>query len=131
LLEVASQEFIEVTEGGLLELERARVRQENPDVDLEEIKSVRLSMRGARGLFPHCTLPLLGSTFRVPVEAVEEFSVKGIRFVRLRISPLSAEEDAVGMWLYVAPPVLGNYDPQIGDEVEGTAWIQGTLISRL
>jgi hypothetical protein len=64
-----------VTEGGLLELERARVWQENPEANLDPIKSVRLSMRGARGFFPHRTLPLLGSTFRAPVEAVEEFSV--------------------------------------------------------
>jgi hypothetical protein len=32
------------------------------------------------------------------------------------------------MWLYLAPLVLGAYDPCIGDEIEGTVWIQGTFI---
>lgn len=122
----ARTEPIVITSGNFLEFHRQRMLEEDPALDPDEIREVELSLEGARSFFPNNVDPLLGSTFRSPVEAVEAFEVEGTRFVRMRISPLTDEEQTVSMWLYAAPHVLGDYAPQVGDEVEGTAWIQGT-----
>lgn len=129
-LALASTDYVEITGGGLLELERNRARERDPNADVSAIKSVRLWVKGSHYLFPDLKLPLLSSGYRVPVERVEELTVEGRRFVRVLISPFVCEDESesVGMWLYASPTVLQGYTPRVGDEIEGQAWIQGTLV---
>ncbi|HET8654485.1 MAG TPA: hypothetical protein VFL93_03040 [Longimicrobiaceae bacterium] len=126
---LAARDFVEVTEGPMLDLERSRISEADPDADPAEVTSVRLSLEGARALFPHPEEPLFGSTFRAPVEDLDEFSVGGVRFTRMLIAPLTTDAGAVGMWLYASERVLQGCAPRVGDEIEGFAWLQATLVS--
>lgn len=124
----ASMKPVRITEGSFLEFHRSRMMERDPSLDPTTITFAEIRMAGGRMLFPHRELPLLGSTFRSPIDEVEEVEVSGLPITRMLIGPLVDEDDNVQrMWLYAGEASLQGYRPRVGDEVEGVVAIQGIL----
>ena len=65
--------------------------------------------------------------FQGPVLAVEQVEFMGRRFLRLLTFFAGSGERSVRGFLYVAEHVLKDYAPQVGDDICGTVWLQGSM----
>ena len=117
---------IVVTEGDILELERERIRREDPDADASAVTSVTVSIDGMRYLFPDPACPD-DVGFRTILEEVGFTEVLGMGVYRLRASFLHHARRPLALYIYASETVLGDYRPAVGDRVEGTLWLQGRL----
>ena len=65
--------------------------------------------------------------FQGPVLAVEQVEFMGRRFFRLLTFFSGSGERSIRGFLYVAEHVLKGYAPQVGDDLCGTVWLQGSM----
>lgn len=117
---------IEVTGGPLLEMERERVLEKNPDTDVNEITSVPLSLERACWMMPR---EVNGDfEFRGIPESVECLKVGEQVYYKLEMVAMRPDDEDFRITLYVFEAVLKNYVPKVGEAVEGVLWLQGTLV---
>lgn len=65
--------------------------------------------------------------FQVPVLGTERVEFMGRRFLRILTLFAGMGEHAVRGYLYAAEHVLKGYEPQTGDDIAGTLWLQGSM----
>lgn len=65
--------------------------------------------------------------FQVPVLGTERVEFMGRRFLRILTLFSGMGEHAVRGYLYAAEHVLKGYEPQTGDDIAGTLWLQGSM----
>ena len=65
--------------------------------------------------------------FQVPVLGTERVEFMGRRFLRILTIFSGMGEDSLRGYLYAADHVLKGYEPQTGDDVAGTLWLQGGM----
>lgn len=65
--------------------------------------------------------------FQVPVLGTERVEFIGRRFLRILTLFAGMGEHAVRGYLYAAEHVLKGYEPQTGDDIAGTLWLQGSM----
>lgn len=126
LFRPVTQDAITVTEGDMLKVERERVLRENPHADPNEVKSVSISLEDARILMPQSDHPE-NCEFMTKVEHVERFEIVGLAFYRIICEFMPEAETRLLLPIYVSEETLGEYQPKIGDRVEGVMWLQGRL----
>ena len=65
--------------------------------------------------------------FQVPVLGTEYVEFMGRRFLRILTLFSGGRERSARGYLYAAEHVLNGYVPQVGDDVTGTLWLQGSM----
>ncbi|MBQ8665163.1 MAG: hypothetical protein IJ474_05215 [Mailhella sp.] len=65
--------------------------------------------------------------YQVPVMAVEKVEFLGYGFRRIETRLCGVGDKAVFGSLYIAEHVLKGYEPQVGDDITGTLWMQGEM----
>lgn len=84
-----------------------------------------ISTHGMGMLFP---TEIVGMwAFQVPVLGTEGVEFMGRHFLRILTLFSGSGERSVRGYLYVAEHVLKGYVPQVGDDVMGTLWLQGSM----
>lgn len=120
----------DIIEGPALETERERVALEDPNANLDEIKSVHMTFaEDVAMLNPSMTYPD-ECGFILRVETVEWFTLEGARgcLIGTTFIKSSDGETLLGA-LYAMEHVLNGYEPVVGDRIEGALWLQGYLAS--
>jgi len=127
-LRKCESDFVEITEGAMLDVERESVKKEDPTADVSQIKSVKVYLTGATILLPsESTLDDWG--FRLHADRVGYFEVDGIGFYRIESTLIKGEHHPLRAYIYASVTVLGEYRPAEGDDIEGAVWLQGYLQS--
>ena len=67
--------------------------------------------------------------YQVPVLAVEKVEFMGHSFRRIETRLAGVGDNAVFGTLYAAEHILKGYEPQVGDDVTGTLWLQASMES--
>lgn len=98
---------------------------ENPGRTAGEFRPPMFSSHGCGVLLPTELVGIWG--FQIPVLGVEKTEFMGSVFLRILTLFAGFGEQSVQGYLYVAGHVLGTCEPQIGDDVTGTLWMQGAL----
>lgn len=121
----ATTESIKVESGAMLEMERQRALEDDPTVDPESIKFVEISIKDSCWLMPQENAG--DSEFRGIVEESTFFEVMGLNFCRMLLTVMRIEDgdDGLKLAIFASESVLNDYRPEVGDRVEGVAWIQG------
>ncbi|WP_418765430.1 hypothetical protein [Mailhella sp.] len=65
--------------------------------------------------------------FQVPVLGTERVLFMGRRFLRILTLFSGEGERSARGYLYASEHVLNGYEPQVGDDVAGTLWLQGCM----
>lgn len=99
----------------------------HPEKKAGDFPSERISTHGRGLLLPTEVVSMWA--FQVPVLGVEKTEFMGRRFLRILTVFSGIGERAVQGYLYAAEHVLKGYEPQIGDDVAGTLWLQGSMES--
>jgi hypothetical protein len=130
MLRPASFDTVEVTHPDLLEQHRQRLVEDDPTIDPRTITSVPISFEQAAFMFPKPDHPE-NVEFMTTIERVDEFEFLGRRFVRIW-GAFARTEDGTPLQLpvYASPETLGDYQPKVGDRVEGVMWLQGRLATK-
>ena len=117
----------DITSGPLLDLERERVLEENPDVDPAEISKVKISMKGT-AICIHTRERFFEAEIRSTAHEVDWFELEGIEYCRI-LATLIREPDnrPIDYFIYATATALDGYRPQPGDDVQGVVWLQGHL----
>ena len=114
MLRPASIDTVEVKEGDMLKMHRARVFEKDPTVDPETITSVSISFSEAAFLFPQPDHPE-NAEFMTTVEHVDDFELLGLRFWRVWATFIRLKEgDPFRLPLYASEAILGDYRPKAG-----------------
>ncbi|MBW7863227.1 MAG: tetratricopeptide repeat protein [Candidatus Hydrogenedentes bacterium] len=127
----AENHEFEITDGPLVDMERERVRKEEPGRDPDEIQSVTIRVASELSyLIPTEKYPD-ECQFRGVIEDVEWFDYYGLNMCRLCVDFNASDDhmDKISVSLYAGQHVLGGYTPVLGDSVEGVLWLQGRLHS--
>jgi len=82
------------------------------------------SLRGARAVMP--MEYAAEYAYNVPVEEVKEVSFCGFPMLRITTT-FYGVEDPIRGYLFIPKHSLGDYEPQIGDDIGGTMWLTGYL----
>lgn len=122
-LRKAAQDEFSVTEGPLIEEERNLARKKRQPT---AVTSVTVSMKGAAAYIGHKTF-VDDFSFRCPVLKVKRFSLGKRRFRQLEVALMRPNDLEVRIPLYVSEQVLNGYEPTVGDDIEGAAWMQGVI----
>ena len=97
----------------------------NPGKKAGDFHPEVVSTHGMGILLPTEVVGMWG--FQVPVLGTEQVEFMGRRFLRMLTLFSGTGERAVRGYLYAAEHVLKGYVPQIGDDVSGTLWFQGSM----
>jgi len=127
----AEDRTFEITEGPLLDLERKRLRQEDPDSVPEDVQSVTVQMSSELSYLLQAKPYPDEGEFRGIVENVEWFDYLGTEMCRLCMRFKASDEDGdiMSIDLFAGRHVLGGYTPSQGESIEGNLWLQGFLHS--
>jgi len=97
----------------------------NPDKSVADFVPPVVSSHGHGVLLPSQVVSAW--IYQVPVLAIEKVEFMGHSFRRIETLLAGVGESAVPGVLYVAEHVLKGYEPEVGDDVTGTLWLQGTM----
>ncbi len=97
----------------------------NPHKKASDFRPEELSFHGKGALLPTEVVGVW--FFQGPVLAVEHVEFMERRFIRLLTLFFGSGERSVRGFLYVAEHVLKGYEPQVGDDMCGTVWLQGSM----
>lgn len=122
-LRPCEQQEIQIDGGPLLEEERNRVLEKNPEADVSEIKSVSVSLEEACWLMP--TDVKDDFEFRGIPEAVERIEVGGQGFYKVTMVLTRPDDIDFRVSVYASEAILGGFVPSVGQSVEGFLWLQG------
>jgi hypothetical protein len=123
VIEKVENTNIRITEGAALEIERKRALEENPDADVNQIKSVDISMAELR-----CLLPRedgMNAEFQTVVEEARYFHSEDSEICQMRVILKRSGDEQLAAMLYASEHVLKDYRPQVGDSIRGVLWLQG------
>ncbi len=123
VLEKVEDTTITLTEGAMLEIERQRRLEEDPNADVSQIKSVDVSMAELRTLIP--LENDVDAEFQTVVEDVSYFTFLDTVIWRISVEFRSVEDQMVKTVLYASGHVLKGYRPSVGDSIRGVLWLQG------
>ena len=97
----------------------------HPDKSVGDFRPEVISTHGLGILLP---TEIVGVwRFQVPVLGAERVVFMNRPFWRLLVSFSGSGEQGVHGYLYAAEHVLKGYQPQVGDDVTGTVWLQGSM----
>lgn len=87
------------------------------------------SMEGMAAFLPLERGDVDDFSFRTTVKERTETTFDGRTVYQLRVPLFKPDEDAddVDIYLYAAEHVLGEYVPEVGDDIEGAFWLQGCV----
>lgn len=97
----------------------------NPDKTVADFVPPVVSSHGHGVLLP--TQVVGAWIYQMPVLGIEKVEFMGHGFRRIETRLAGVGENAVFGRLYVAEHVLKGYDPQVGDDVTGTLWLQASM----
>ena len=98
---------------------------DNPDKSAEDFVAPVVSSKGHGVLLP---TPVVGAcVFQAPVLSIEKVEFFGHGFRRIDTRIAGVGDHAVVASLYVAEHVLKGYEPQVGEDITGTVWLQGEM----
>ena len=97
----------------------------NPDKTAADFVPPVVSSHGHGMLIP--TQVVAAWIYQVPVLAVEKVEFLGRSFRRIETRLAGVGDKAVFGTLYVAEHILKGYEPQVGDDVTGTLWLQASM----
>ena len=97
----------------------------NPDKTAADFVPPVVSSHGHGMLIP--TQVVAAWIYQVPVLAVEKVEFLGHSFRRIETRLAGVGDKAVFGTLYVAEHILKGYEPQVGDDVTGTLWLQASM----
>ena len=129
-LHKATQNKLIVTEGPLIDEERRLAREKDPAVDVSSITSAKVNMKGS-AIYMGNKKVLDDFTFRCPVLTVQRFRVDGRSFREIEVVLMRPNDEEVHLPLYASDHVLKGYEPKVGDDIEGTAWMQGVIKDKM
>lgn len=129
VLKPAKQQSLTIDEGPILEMERERLLEEDPNADPNSIIPVELSLAEMRCLLPRELAD--DSEFRTVIDEAGYFEVEGHGVFRLRATMMIPDDHHFDINLYASEAVLEGYRPKPGDSIEGVLWLQGRLASDL
>ncbi|MDX2082079.1 MAG: hypothetical protein SFU53_14940 [Terrimicrobiaceae bacterium] len=124
-LQPCEQQEIQIDGGPLLEEERKRVLEQNPDADVTEIKSVSVSLEEACWLMS--TDVKDDFEFRGIPESVEPLKVGGVKFYKVTMVLIRPDDIDFRVAVYASEAILGGFVPRVGQSIEGFLWLQGRL----
>ena len=112
-------------DGPYYEEQLQKFLKENPDKTEADFAAPTFSLAGSRILL--CGAYVCEIEYRVPIEKVEATHFLRRLVYKLRISFVSLDEQKIYVNLYVPAHQLGDYVPQVGDDIEGVLWMTGTV----
>lgn len=124
-LKPCEQQDIQIDGGPLLEMERKRVLEENPEADIDQIKTVSVSLEHACWIMP--TDVKDDFEFRGIPESVEKFEVGGQVFYKVTMVLTRPDDIDFRVPVYASEAILDGFVPSVGQPVEGFLWLQGRL----
>ena len=99
--------------------------EDNPDKTADDFVAPVVSSKGHGVLLP---TPVVGAwVFQAPVLSIEKVEFLGHSFRRIETRIAGVGDYAVVGSLYVAEHVLKGYEPQVGEDITGTVWLQGEM----
>ena len=125
-LQKTTVDSIEVTEGPMIDMEKQRLLDENPNADVSNVTSVTVSLEGSCWLYP--TKVPDDAEFRGVIEDVGYFELEDVGFYRAKITLVADDDHPLAILLYASELILNGYVPRKGDSVEGFVWLQGRLL---
>ncbi len=124
-LRPCEQQEIQIDGGPLLEMERKRALEENPDADISQIKTVSVSLEHACWMMP--TDVKDDFEFRGIPETVEKVEVGGQGFYKVTMILTRPDDIDFRVAVYASEAILDGFVPFVGQPVEGFLWLQGRL----
>ena len=97
----------------------------HPEKKAGDFHPEELSFHGKGAMLPTEVVGVWA--FQGPVLAMEEVEFLGRRFLRLLTLFAGAGERSVQGYVYAAEHTLKGYVPQIGDDLVGVLWLQGSM----
>lgn len=115
-----------ITQGPQYEDYAAAWLEEHPGMTRLDVPPLKISLAGKRAIMP-------GRRFgeyqmRAEVEQVEDFQLETMPGKALWLSFPFEDRPALRLPLYASRFVLGDYEPEEGDEVEAYVWLEGRII---
>ncbi|MBL7110197.1 MAG: hypothetical protein ISS11_08170 [Candidatus Marinimicrobia bacterium] len=126
----ADHESITIKEGPLIDIEKKRALKEDPDTDLSQIDSVKLSLKGMTSFLPRES-GIDDWGYRFKVEDIQNYLLRDDLIFKSLDGYFvkdGLDESSLYGRLYVSQHILGDYEPQIGDDIYGEMWLQGHLV---
>ena len=96
------------------------LRKSHPELGDE----IRVSLKGTRVMLSREYASEFN--YRVPVEGVEKIMCADWPMYRIT-TRLVGEGEGLRAYLYIAENLLGDYVPQVGDDLEGVYWLTGHI----
>lgn len=119
----ATQDSVQVKAGPQFEAYAAAFKEKNPDIADADIPALTVPLKGAHILQPYqhaCDYQI-----RVPVQDVKTCKFNDEEVTMLAIALGGKDGNTIRCMLYVSKTVLGDYVPQVGDDIEAIIWLQG------
>ena len=126
MLRKTDQNTITITEGPLIEMEKERLLEENPNADESGVTSVELSIEKSCWLMPREIQD--DFEYRGIVDSVQHFEIEGTNFYGIKSTLFVADESPFEGVIYASEAILEGYIPQAGDSIEAVIWLQGRLL---
>lgn len=125
-----AQTSIDVSEGGLWELEKQRRIDEGESKE-DASRPVTLMLAGMALLIPRGGDQCDNAEFSGVIDGIEVFAHAGIVMYRLELVVLRPGDEAFKLPVFVSESVLDGYVPRLGEDVQGVMWVQGHLHGQL
>jgi hypothetical protein len=94
----------------------------------QEPRPFTVSFDGAKILLPHSQGDKDDYSFQTAIEELAALDFLGYPLYRLRGTFMLVHDQPFRLDLYAGEHVCQGYNPEIGDEIRGTLWLQGRLI---
>jgi hypothetical protein len=118
----------EIKEGPMWEMERQR-RLDEGDSQEDAERPVEIHMTGASIFLPRGGKNVRDEAqFQGVVDAIKSFEHDGQTIYRLEMIVLRPDDNECRLPVFVSEHVLDGYVPQLGEDVEGTMWLQGQIL---
>lgn len=124
-LKKSKEVSFEINEGPLYEMELKRFVEADPSKTEADFTAPKVSMKGSVMLFPseYCSY----YTYRFPILDIEEMKYFSTTVYRIKTTLMRNGDEDIGLTLYVAKKLIGDEELSVGDDVEGTFWLQANV----
>lgn len=115
-----------ITSGPFFEEHASAWLAENPDKDRIDVPPLKVSMDGKRLIMPgrnFCEYQL-----RATVEQIEECQLEKMPILIAHVSFPFESRPPMRLPIYVSKVVLGDFKPEVGQEIDAYIWMQGRII---
>ena len=117
---------VTITHGPQFEVYAERWLADNPGKSRLDVPPLKVSMKGRRMIMPgrrFCEYQL-----RAEVERVQQGELEKMPITILYLRFPFDNRPPMLLPVFASRMVLGNYEPQVGDEVDAYVWLQGRVI---